>query len=168
MGWTVRGSNPGRSKRFFLFSKTSRPALGPTQPSIHWVPSSLPGRSVTLTTHLHLVPRLRMNGVIPLRRLYAFMVWRGKTVPFILCYIILECRISIWSRAQHFLQPFIWWLQYDDRAYTRAQMSRVYAISMSVTTDPSGRSLAEIAGSNPAGDMDGCLLCCQVEVSATG
>ena len=34
-----------------------------------------------------------------------------------------------------------------------------------------GRSLAEIAGSNPAGDMDVCVVsvvCCQVEVSATG
>jgi hypothetical protein len=34
------------------------------------------------------------------------------------------------------------------------------------------RSLAGIAGSNPAGGMDVCLLlsvvCCQVEVSATG
>jgi hypothetical protein len=35
-----------------------------------------------------------------------------------------------------------------------------------------GRSLAGITGSNPAGDMDGCLfvsvVCCLVEVSATG
>ena len=32
-----------------------------------------------------------------------------------------------------------------------------------------GRSLAEIAGSNPAGGMDVlCCVCCQVEVSATG
>jgi hypothetical protein len=33
-----------------------------------------------------------------------------------------------------------------------------------------GRSLAEIVGSNPIGDMDVCLvqcLCCHVEVSAT-
>jgi len=26
----------------FLFSKTSRPAFGPTQPHIHWVPAALP------------------------------------------------------------------------------------------------------------------------------
>jgi hypothetical protein len=35
-----------------------------------------------------------------------------------------------------------------------------------------GRSLAGIAGSNPAGDMDVCLFmsdaCCQLEVCATG
>ena len=31
-----------------------------------------------------------------------------------------------------------------------------------------GRSLAGIVGSNPAGGMDVCVECCQVEVSATG
>jgi hypothetical protein len=32
--WTVRCSNVGREKEVFLFSKTSRPALGPIQPLI--------------------------------------------------------------------------------------------------------------------------------------
>jgi hypothetical protein len=31
----------------------------------------------------------------------------------------------------------------------------------------SGRSPAEIVGSNPAGGMDVCVVCCEVEVSAT-
>ena len=35
----------------------------------------------TLGAHLHLVPRLRMSGVLPLRRLYAIMAWIGKTLP---------------------------------------------------------------------------------------
>jgi hypothetical protein len=32
-----------------------------------------------LTTHLHLMPRLRMSGAIPLFHLYALMEWTGKT-----------------------------------------------------------------------------------------
>jgi hypothetical protein len=33
------------------------------------------------TAHLHLVPRLRMNGAIPLLPLYAFMAWTGTALP---------------------------------------------------------------------------------------
>jgi len=49
----------------FLFTTTvSRPALGPTQPPIQVVPGALtPG--VRLTSHIHLVPRLRMRGAVP-------------------------------------------------------------------------------------------------------
>jgi hypothetical protein len=48
----------------------SRPALGLTQPPVQWVPGVLFGgvkrcRGVMLTTHPHLVPRLRMIGAIP-------------------------------------------------------------------------------------------------------
>jgi hypothetical protein len=41
-GWTVRCSNVGREKEDFLFSKTSRPALGPIQLLIQWAPAFLP------------------------------------------------------------------------------------------------------------------------------
>ena len=67
--WTVWGSNSGR-ERNFLFSKTSRPSLGPTQPTqkkrkklVSGVLSRIKsGRSLKLTTNVHLKPRLRMNG----------------------------------------------------------------------------------------------------------
>jgi len=42
MGWTVWGSNPRRKKNF-LFSRTSRPVLGPTQPPVQCVWGSFSG-----------------------------------------------------------------------------------------------------------------------------
>jgi hypothetical protein len=57
-GLDGRGSIPGRSK-MFLCSTAFRPDPGPTQPTMQWVSGVLsPG--VKLTTHLHLVRRLRM------------------------------------------------------------------------------------------------------------
>ena len=45
-------------------------------------------RSSKGTTHLHLVPRLRMRGGILLLSLYAFIVWTG-TIIYIYIYIYL-------------------------------------------------------------------------------
>jgi hypothetical protein len=36
-----------------------------------------------LTTHFHLVSRLRLRGAIPLLRLYACMAWTGTNLRFI-------------------------------------------------------------------------------------
>jgi hypothetical protein len=62
-----RSSSPNGSKYFF-FSTSLRPALGPTQTPIQWVPGILSlgvkrsGRK--LTTHLQLVPRSRKRGSV--------------------------------------------------------------------------------------------------------
>jgi len=74
----VPGSNSDRDKRDFLL-QTSRLALGPAQPPIQYVPQLAIGgkssRSVKLSTHLHLVPRLRMVE----QHLFSSYVpsWRG-------------------------------------------------------------------------------------------
>jgi hypothetical protein len=60
----------------FLFTTTSRPPLGTTQPHIQWVPGALSLRvKWPLTSHLHLVPRSTMHGAIPPLSHYFFMAW---------------------------------------------------------------------------------------------
>ena len=65
------GSNPGGDEIF----RPSRPALGPTQHPVKWVPGlSLGvkcGRSVLLTTHPLLVSRSWKSRAIPLPNLWA-------------------------------------------------------------------------------------------------
>ena len=108
-GWTVRASNPGRSKRFFSSPETSRMELGPTQPPTRWAPAFLPGWSVELTTLLRPVPRLRMTGAIPLHPLYTYMTWTGTfSLSFFLnfCFLLFfvlfiphfcPCLLSLWA-----------------------------------------------------------------------
>jgi hypothetical protein len=60
------GSIPGRGERIFPLISVCRTALGSTQPPVQWIlgvlsPGLKRGRGVTLTTHPHLVPRLRMS-----------------------------------------------------------------------------------------------------------
>ena len=40
------------------------------------------GRGVKLIIHLHLLPRLRIRGAIPLLPLHALIAWTEKNLPF--------------------------------------------------------------------------------------
>jgi hypothetical protein len=72
-----------RTKDFSLF-KMHKLALGPTNLQFSGYQGYFPkwqrGHDMKLTTHLHLVLRLRTSGAIPLL-LYALMAKTGRTIP---------------------------------------------------------------------------------------
>jgi hypothetical protein len=61
-------------KGFFLVTTASGPALGHTQTPIQWVSEVLP-LEVKVTTHIHLMPRLRLHEAITPFPPYVFMAW---------------------------------------------------------------------------------------------
>ena len=72
------------SRGFFSSPKCQDLFWGPPILLLNGYWGSLPGLKcwgVKLTTHLHLVPRLRISGV-ELLHLYVFMVWKGKKLPY--------------------------------------------------------------------------------------
>ena len=68
---------PDRDKRFILASKSSSSWLMPTQDPIHWMLGGLfaIGKTGGLTTHLHLLTRIRMCGTLP--PFLHMLLWHG-------------------------------------------------------------------------------------------
>jgi hypothetical protein len=63
MDWTTGRLrfDPRQRQETFPLTSVSRPTLRPTQPLVQWLPGVKRGRSVTLTTHPHPVPRSWMS-----------------------------------------------------------------------------------------------------------
>ena len=81
---TARVSNSGRSKK--CLSSPKRPYRLWGQPASYYNCTGVHSRGKSdrgvMTTHLHLVPRLRMSGAIPVLQLYAFMTCIKTTSTF--------------------------------------------------------------------------------------
>ena len=89
IGWMFDSSNPYRGQEVHLICKISRPTLRPTQPPIQQVQCLAPhGRSgwgVRMTTHLHLMRRLRMSAAIHPFPLHNLMAYNRTTL---LCFLL--------------------------------------------------------------------------------
>jgi hypothetical protein len=78
-GWMIGGLESRQGLGIFLLTTASRPALGPTQHPIQWVPGALslgvrrPRREADHSPPSR--PRSRMTGAIPPLPQYASMAW---------------------------------------------------------------------------------------------
>jgi hypothetical protein len=77
VGCAITVSIPERARDYYVLHTKPRQVLGPNQPPIQRAPSVLSwrwrSRGMNLTTHLHLVLRLRMGGETSSFPLYAFI-----------------------------------------------------------------------------------------------
>ena len=67
--------------RDFSLSQNVQTGSGATQPPVPWLQEFFP-EGEKLTTHFHLMPRLRISGAVPLYPPlpYAFMAWTVENV----------------------------------------------------------------------------------------
>jgi len=89
MGWMILSLNSGRS-RYLLISALSRQARRPTYPPVQWelgTYSGVKAIGVRLTTHLHLVPSLRMSQFVLPLSLYDLVAFTYKDSITFVCFI---------------------------------------------------------------------------------
>jgi hypothetical protein len=81
MDWNITSSNSGTRNEFISSSERPDRVWGPTQPLIQCAsgvfPEGYSGWILKFTTHLHLMPGVRMSGAILLVPLHAFVALTG-------------------------------------------------------------------------------------------
>jgi hypothetical protein len=103
IGFVVQSTNPGMDKTFSLVQ------------NVHTIFGDLPasysigtgvlsggysGWGMKSNTHLHLVLRVRMSGVIQLLPLYAFIMFTGTALPFQYFSLLWHCVMTVKFHAE--------------------------------------------------------------------
>jgi len=120
----VCGSISNRGKRFFSL-KHPDPLWGPLILLVSGYYSLFPkgDQGVMLTTHLRVVPRLRMSGAVPLLPQYAFLAWMGKTLSYLVD--VMHGNKKNWSSRKPCV-PSI--LKYKSHASNCLSFSTIYLV----------------------------------------